>query len=135
MVQFLGPRAYRSLSSHEEANRSEIVDNQSELPNTSQDGNNHDLEEVSADILEGKLDDPIEDITKELTDFNLKNDFPTDRGLFSGDITDANLKRTIIDHEPCRPKDTKCFITKDGTKNFSSEYYCNVVDNVCIPRL
>ena len=37
-------------SSHEEANGSEIVDNQSELPSTSQDGNNHDLEEVSADI-------------------------------------------------------------------------------------
>ena len=41
-------------SSHEEANGSEI-DNQSELPSTSQDGNNHDLEEVFADILEGNL--------------------------------------------------------------------------------
>ena len=64
-------------SSHEEENRSEIVDNQSELTSTSHDGNNHDLEVVSADILEGKLDDPIEDITKKLTDFNLVNDFPT----------------------------------------------------------
>ena len=71
-----------------------MVDNQS-------DGNNHGLEEVSEDILEGKLDDPIEDITKKLTDFNLENDFLTDRGLFSGDNTDANLKRTIIDHGPC----------------------------------
>ena len=26
-------------------------------------------------------------------------------------------------------------ITKDGTKNLSTEYYCNVVDNVCIPGL
>ena len=51
-------------SSHEDANGSEIIDNQSELPSTSQDGNNHDLKEVSADILEGKLDDPIEGITK-----------------------------------------------------------------------
>ena len=121
-------------SSHE-ANGSEIVDKQSELPSSSQEGNNHDLEKVSADILEGKLDDPIEDITKKLTDFNLENDFPTDRGLISGDITDANLKGTIIDHGPCRPKYIKCFITKDGTKNVFSEYYCKVVDNVCIPRL
>ena len=51
---------------HIEANGSEIVDNQSELPSTSQDGNNYDLEEVSADSLEGKLDDPIKDITTKI---------------------------------------------------------------------
>ena len=57
------------------------------------------------------------------------------RGHFSVDINDAALKRTIIEHGPCRSKDPKYFLSRNEKKNFSLEYYSKVVDNVTIPRL
>ena len=61
---------------------------------------------------------PNDDITKMLNNVNLEKDFPTDWGHFPGDISDAALKRTIIDHEPCRPKDPKYFPSRDEKKLF-----------------
>ena len=52
---------------------------------------------------------PNDDITKMLNNVNLEKDFPTDWGHFPGDISDAALKRTIIDHGQCRPKDLSIF--------------------------
>ena len=43
-----------------------------------------------------------------LLDFH--NKFPTDRGILPGDITDCNLKRTIVQHGPCKPKSETNFI-------------------------
>ena len=100
-----------------------------ELPCTSQNNISQDAVENTS---ENSLDD---DITKKLNDVNLKKDFPTDRGYFPGDISDAALRRTIIEHGPCRPKDPKYFSSRDEKKNFSLEYYSKIVDNVTIPRL
>ena len=105
----------------------------SELPCTSQNNEN-----ISQDTVENIPENsPNDDITKKLNDVNLEKDFPTDRGHFSGDINDAALKRTIIEHGPCRSKDPKYFSSRDEKKKFffSLEYYSKVVDNVTIPRL
>ena len=55
------------------------------------DENCHDLDKVLTEVVDVKhdFDDPIEDITRMLSDFNLQNDFPTDRGHFRGDISDS----------------------------------------------
>ena len=86
----------------------------SELPCTSQNNEN-----ISQDAVENIPENsPNDDITKKLNDVNLEKDFPTDRGHFSGDINDAALKRTIIEHGPCRSKDPKYFSSRDEKKNF-----------------
>ena len=57
------------------------------------DENCHDLDKkVLTDVVDKKhdFDDPIEDITRKLGDFNLQNDFPTDRGHFRGDTVRVN---------------------------------------------
>ena len=71
---------------------------------------------------------------KKLNDVNLEKDFPTDRGHFPGDISDAVLKQTIIEHGPCRPKDPQYFSSMDEKKNNFSLEYSKVVD-VTIQRL
>ena len=53
---------------------------------------------------------------KKLNDVNLEKDFPTDRGHFPGDISDAALEQTIIEHGPCRPKDPQYFSSMDEKK-------------------
>ena len=40
------------------------------------------------------------------------------RGHFSVDINDAALKRTIIEHGPCRSKDPKYFLSRNEKKTF-----------------
>ena len=68
---------------------------------------------------------------KKLNDVNLEKDFPTHRGHFPGDISDAALERTIIEHGPCRSKDPKYFSSRDEKKNnFSLECFSKVLDNV-----
>ena len=76
------------------------------------------MDNLLTDIVDEKhdFDDLIEDITRKLSDFNLQNDFPTGHGHFRGDITDRAI---IIDCGGCRSKDSKYFVTTDGTKNFS----------------
>ena len=87
----------------------------SELLCTSQNNNENILQDAVENIPEHSPDD---DKTKKLNYVNLEKDFPTDRGHFPGDISDAALKRTIIDHEPCRPKDPKYFPSRDEKKLF-----------------
>ena len=101
------------------------------------DKNCNDLEFSRTLLTKNTILMTIEDITRKLSDFNLQNDFPIDRGHFRGDISDSesNLKRAIIDCGPCRPREAKYFVTTDGTKNFSCQYYNKIVDNVTIPRL
>ena len=74
-------------------------------------------ENVSQDAVENIPENsPNDDIMKELNDVNLEKDFPTDRGHFPGDISDAALERTIIEHGPCRSKDPKYFSSRDEKK-------------------
>ena len=50
------------------------------------------MDKVHSDVVDEKhdFDDPIEDLTRKLSDFNLlQNDFPTVRGDFRGDISDS----------------------------------------------
>ena len=96
-----------------------------ELPCTSQ--NNDD--NISQDAVENIPENsPNNDITKKLNDVNHEKDFPTDRGHFPGDISDAALKRTNIEHGPCRPKDPKHFSSRDEkkTKTFLSNIIVNL---------
>ena len=85
----------------------------SELPCTSQNNDENILQDAVENIPEIS---PNDCITKKLNDFNLEKDFSTDRAHFPGDISDAALKRTIIKHEPCRPKDPKYFSSRDEKK-------------------
>ena len=74
-------------------------------------------ENISQDAVENLPENsPNDDITKKLNDVNLEKDFPTDRGHFPGDISDAALKRTFIKHGPCRSKDPKYFSSRDEKK-------------------
>ena len=87
----------------------------SELLYTSQNNDENILQDAVENLPENS---PNDDITKKLNDVNLEKDFPTDRGHFPGDISDAALKRTIIEHGPCRPKDPKHFSSRDEKKTF-----------------
>ena len=78
----------------------------SELPYTSQNNAENFWQDAVGNIPENS---PNDDITKMLNNFNLEKDFPTDWRHFPGDISDAALKRTIIEHGPCRPKDLSIF--------------------------
>ena len=104
----------------------------SELPYTSQ----NNAENIWQDAV-GNIPDnsPNDDITEMLNNVNLEKDFPTDWGHFPGDISDATLKRTIIEHRPSRPKDRSIFHQGMKKKKFSLEYYSEVVDNIAISRL
>ena len=74
-------------------------------------------ENISQDAVKNILENsPNDDITKKLSDVNLEKDFPIDRGHFPADISDAALKRTIIEHGPFRPKDPKYFLSRDEKK-------------------
>ena len=85
----------------------------SELPCTSQNNDENILQDAVENIPEHS---PNDDKTKKLNDVNLEKDFPTDRGHFPGDISDAALERTIIEHGPCRSKDPKYFSSRDEKK-------------------
>ena len=84
--------------------------NPSELPRTSQNNDENILQDAVENIPENS---PNDDIMKTLNDANLEKDFPTDHGHFPGDISDAALKQTIIEHGPCRPKDPQNFSSRD----------------------
>ena len=86
----------------------------SEVLCTSQNNDENVLQDADENIPENSSND---DITEKLNDVNLEQDFPTDHGHFPGGISHAALKRTIIEHGPCRPKDPKYFLSKDE-KNF-----------------
>ena len=87
----------------------------SELPYTSQNNAENFWQDAVGNIPENS---PNDDITKMLNNVNLEKDFATDWGHFPGDISDAALKRTIIEHGPCRPKDPKHFSSRDEKKTF-----------------
>ena len=87
----------------------------SELLYTSQNNDENILQDAVENLPENS---PNDDITKKLNDVNLEKDFPTDRGHFPGDISHAALKRTIIEHGQCRPKDPKHFSSRDEKKTF-----------------
>ena len=76
--------------------------------------------------------DSSEGVMPVMIDFN--NDYPTDRGLFSGDITDADLKRAIIGHGPCKPTSEKYFTNPEGLPNFRESYYHHTDGNIKVPR-
>ena len=110
---------------------STYISDPSELLCTSQNNAENILQAAVENIPENS---PNDDIVKHLNDVNLEKDFPTDREYFPGDISDAALKQTIIEHGPSRLKDPKYFSSRDK-KSFSLEYYSKAVDNVTIPQL
>ena len=61
-------------------------------------------------------------------------EYPTDRGLYDGDINDEKLKRAIIEQGPCRPKDEKLFLNMEGKTNFLLCYYHHHIENMEIAR-
>ena len=67
-----------------------------------------------------------------LLDFHSK--FPTDRGILPGDINDCNLKRTIVQHSPCKPKSETNFINPEGKPNFRADFYRRTDGNITAPR-
>ena len=69
--------------------------------------------------------------------FDTTRKFPTDRGHFTENITDRDLKTLIMQHESCRPLGPFEYVDDEGNAivNFSARYYSKYIDNMSVHRL
>ena len=69
--------------------------------------------------------------------FETTRKFPTDRGHFTENITDRDLKTLIMQHESCRPLGPFEYVDDEGNAivNFSARYYSKYIDNMSVQRL
>ncbi|KAL4132017.1 hypothetical protein QTP88_009238 [Uroleucon formosanum] len=70
-------------------------------------------------------------------EFNLKNDYPTDRYHFDENIKDSNLKRLILAYGSCRPTIQFPYTEHENGKSyrFSKHYYCmKFKSGLSVPR-
>lgn len=69
--------------------------------------------------------------------FDTTRKFPTDRGHFTENITDRDLKTLIMQHESCRPLGPFEYVDDEGNAivNFSARYYSKYIDNMSVQRL
>ncbi|XP_025191680.1 zinc finger MYM-type protein 1-like [Melanaphis sacchari] len=97
--------------------------------------NNHLGHGVESDII---LDTESSAIHVANTTLDLNSEYPTDRGKFSDNITDSNLKKQIIAYGPCKPTNKyllKNVSLKNSGRSFSIDYYhLTTITGMKIPR-
>ena len=69
-----------------------------------------------------KLDDiPVE--TEDINNIVILGQFPTDRANYSVNVSDNNIKRFVVEHGPCQPKDPFPRDPNQNNRRFSEKYY------------
>ena len=98
------------------------------------DGTDNDSSTEVNEAAVGDGDDGDDQHRNPSNTIDLSNEFPTDRGILPADVTDPALKRTIIEHGPCKPTWEKYFTNPEGKPNFIESYYTYSHGDINIPR-
>ncbi len=120
-----------SVTGSDEEDSLMVVD--SEISISNEIASNECTEGEEEDLIIGVSEIDDVDVTESVV-LNLDNEYPTDRGILPSDVEDPILRRTIIEHGPCRPQCSSEFVNDDGKTNFIPSYYSHRVGNIEVPR-